>query len=183
MPKVKKLHAMQGRPFQSRIVERRGFRPAYDLSDLAWAYREAARLINRTAPAEVTAIDSLPVIYLYRHSLECAIKSTLLVMADEIGTPRTEITTGRSHDLRKQINDLKACAKLARFKLKQRTVDVINRVGQEDPSGTAYRYDPYIGDYDVKRFVEELEVALANLEDFYREVSSHVNSAIVRSLL
>jgi hypothetical protein len=126
----------------------------------------------------------LPVLFLYRHALETGIKAVLI----QAGKNPEIVLRKRSHDLTKQMPDLKKVAERRRLPISAHFEAMIKRWSETDPKGMTVRYptdnegkrvllgserrfhlQPFV--QNVEQMLDELDELLADLElEEYRDI-------------
>jgi hypothetical protein len=132
----------------------------------------------------------MPIVTLYRHALETLTKTILTEFGPQIGVcPKCVLR--RSHNLKKQLPDLKAVAAHSGATLSKETEDLVTHWDKDDPQGMKARYPVTMdgtpetllnGDsFELKAFVEDHESALDELTDLLADLDYEQHQKFLKS--
>ena len=110
------------------------------LGAFALIYCEAAERLAECR-SDPGSVDDIPIVFLYRHAIETSMKHLLISRGNEFNITTTpNDVLGRSHDLAKQLNDVRTLAERANKPLSSATEEFIRRFQSSDDTGAGCRY-------------------------------------------
>jgi hypothetical protein len=149
--------------------------PTKSLEDLSCAYfSAAAKLAGKRRRG---SIEDLPIVFLFRHAIELAIKAVLI----NEGFSKSKVL-GRSHNLTEQLPDLQSVADRLLCPLTPTLKNMVRCCNENDPNGMVLRY-PLDKKGKPMRLANEMrfqlrpfvETATAALEELYEILQIQLN--------
>jgi hypothetical protein len=132
----------------------------------------------------------MPVVFLYRHAIETLMKAILMGFGPGVGVcPRCVLR--RSHNLKRQLPDLKAVAELSGVSLSSDAEALLRLWDKDDAQGMKARYPltidgerdciPNHDAFDLAAFVTVCESLLSELEAILRNLQDAQYHNILRA--
>ena len=111
-----------------------------DFDNSSRIYLAAARKLLEAHDNGVGTLWDMPLIFLYRHAIELAIKGVLSEASRQPSTIRIRKVKQRGHDLKAQLVDIEIVARYSSFSLSADFEKTITIWTSEDPQGMIARY-------------------------------------------